>query len=213
MTKQESFSSNNYNKLCTTLSDIKSKSPCVKGWELLLRNSTEFKKDDPMSLMHIFKSNGIKDAVWALRCFDHKDYCLFLADVAESVLHIYERRFNSKAPREAIEAIRLYKTGEIGAKDLEVAADAAYVAYGDTCTTANAAYAANAAAYAAAYAADAAAAAAYAAYAASDAANAAYVAYAANAAAYAADATHAARLEKWAEIERLFSQHFGGQND
>jgi len=38
--------------------------------------------DIEVSLIQILESNGIQDAVWALRCFDYTDYCLFLADVA-----------------------------------------------------------------------------------------------------------------------------------
>jgi len=172
----------------TTLNEIKKHNPCADGWPKLLKSLNKTKSDDKeLDLMDILKSNGIKDAVWALRCFDYLDYCLFLADVAESVLHIYERKNKSKAPRSAIEAIREYRLGKIGKVQLKkaayTAADAAYAA------TADAADAAYAAAYAAAY----------------DAA--------ADATADAADAAYTAadvRSEKWKEIKVLFVKHFGG---
>ena len=126
------------NKMKTTLNEIKSKSPCGSGWRKLLASLDKTEADDdPIELMYILKSNGIQDAVWALRCFDFKDCCLFLADVAESVLPIYEKRGKSKAPREAIKIIRDYHAGNATRDDLK-----------------NAAYAAaDTAAYAAAYAA------------------------------------------------------------
>lgn len=95
--------------------------------------------DDEFTLIDVLNFNGIDDAIWCLRCFDYLDYCLFLAYVAESVLHIYENRFNSKAPRKAIEGIRDYKAVKITLKVLKVLSDAAH---------ADAAAAAAAAAYA-----------------------------------------------------------------
>ena len=174
----------------TTLNEIKKHHPCKSGWSTLLKSLNKTTSDDEsLDLMTILKSNGIEDAIWCLRCFDYLDYCLFLADVAESVLPIYEAKNESKAPRNAIAAIREYKAGNIDKDQLR--ATAAYAAY--AADAADAAVAADAA-YAAAYAA-------YAAYA----ADAAYAAVAAYAAAYAA-----ARKEKWHEIELLFIKHFSG---
>lgn len=78
--------------------------------------------------MYVLKSNGIEDAIWCLRCFNYLDYCLFLADIAESVLHIYERKYKNTAPRDAITAIREYKLGNIDKLALKNAYDAAYAA-------------------------------------------------------------------------------------
>jgi len=169
-----------------TLNKIKERHPCESGWKTLLKSLGKSKADDEeLELTYVLKSNGIEDAIWCLRCFDYLDYCLFLADVAESVLHIYERKNKSTAPRDAITAIREYKLGNIKKSDLKKAAAAAYAADAD-------AYAAAAAAYAA-YAYDAAAA--YAAAAAAD--------------AYAAYAAAAAGKKKWEGIEKLFVKHFG----
>jgi len=187
--------------MITTLNKIKDKHPCSDGWSKLLKSLGKTKTDDQdLDLMHILKSNGIQDAVWTLRCFDYLDYCLFLADIAENVLHIYEKNNDSKAPMLAIKAIRDYKKGVITKAQLSnaytAAADAAYTA-------------ADAAADAYADADAAADADADAAYAAAD--DAAYAAYAADAAAYAADADAAAAADAgWSDVERLFIKHFGG---
>ena len=180
-------------ELVTTLNKIETRRHCRDGWEKLLvgLGKTE-PDDDPLPLMKILELNGIEDAVWALQCFKYREYCLFLADVAESVLHIYESKYNSKAPRQAIQAIRDWHAGEIDDKALADAADSAYAA------AHAAAYATHADAYAAADAA----------------ANAAdaYAYAAADAAAYAAadDAADAAWEKKWRDVEALFVKHFGG---
>ena len=179
----------------TTLGKIWNFNPCGKdidsnGWGRLTKNLGTSNHNYEVSLDQILKSNGIKDATWALRCFNYKDYCLFLADVAESVLHIYEDKNTTSSPRNAIRAIRDYHAGSITKTELfTAAADAADAAYAaaaaaDAADAADAAYAAYAAA---ADAADAAADAAYAAYAAAD-----------------ADAY----AKKWQEIEELFIKHF-----
>lgn len=110
-----------------SLQQIKDKKPCKSGWETLLKSKGKTKADkDLFPITDILDSNGLDDAVWCLRCFEYKDYCLFLADVAESVLHIYEENNASKAPRDAINAIRDYHAGKISKGDLDAAVSAAY---------------------------------------------------------------------------------------
>jgi len=168
----------------TTLNIIKSHRPCKPGWDELLNSlNKETPDDEPLDLMHILESNGIKDAVWTLRCFDYLDYCLFLADVAERALFIYETKGVSDAPRKAIQAIRDYKVGLITKDDLIYAADSVY---DDADIAAFAAFAAVAAVYAV--------------YDNDDVDDTVY--------AYAADSdTDAARQKKWEEIEALFIKH------
>ena len=108
--------------------------------------------DTEVSVSKILKSNGIKDAFWALRCFDRKLTLPILADVAESVLYIFEEKYpEDKRPRLAIEACRKFAKGEISEQELKAAAAAAYATYAstDTTDTAYAAYAAYTAADAA----------------------------------------------------------------
>jgi len=161
--------------------------------------------DTEVTPIDILKYIGIKDAIWCLYAFKYRDYCLFLADVAESVLHIFEDEYpNDNRPRKAIEGIRLYHTGKVDKDELGIYATAAYAA------TADAATAAYATAVSTAGVALAAASSSYyaIAYGTSDAS--AYCAFDAASASvyYAADTTTAAREKKWKEIEELFIKHF-----
>ena len=68
-----------------------------------------------------------------------KNLRLFAADCAENVLHIFEAKFpDDDRPRTVIQAARAFARGEIGLREMQRAADAAYAAT----------YAADAAAYA-----------------------------------------------------------------
>lgn len=103
----------------TTLNEIKSHHPCSDGWVSLLRRLGKTKTDKkPLKLMTILKFNGIQDAVWALRCFDYSDTCLFQADVAESVLHVFESNTNSQVLRLTIRAISDFKARKITKNEL-----------------------------------------------------------------------------------------------
>ena len=186
--------------MTTTLNKIKAQSPCKNGWDVLLNHLGKTQAyDEPLSIATIIKSNGIQDAVWALRAVEgnDKEIKLFAADCAESVLHIYEKQYpNDDLPRKAIQAARDYANGVIGKDVLAAARTAARDAAGDAAGTAarDAAWdAAGTAAWAAAG--DAAWAAAWAA------AGAAAWAAAGDAAGNAAGAT------KWKEIELLLTKY------
>ena len=181
----------------TTLNEIRKYNPCKDRWEKLLKHLGKTKSDDaPLDFMTILEDIGIKDTCWCLRTKDYKDYCLFLADLAESVLHIYENKYaDDKRPRQAIQAIRNWKQELISDEQLKNYADAAYAAYANHVVyAANLAASANVAnvAYVAAYVADSA------------------NAYsAANATIYAANANDStAYAAAWNEIEQLFIKHF-----
>ena len=110
----------------TTLREIFKHGPCGRyckrrGWGLLLKNLGKTRADDePLDLMEILKSNGIADAVWALRCFEYRDCCLFLADIIESVLPIFEREHPSdNRPRLLIDGICDFYSGNITKEELE----------------------------------------------------------------------------------------------
>ena len=116
--------------MTTTLNKIKAHSPCEDGWAklLLFLNKTEA-DDEPLSIATIIQSNGIRDAVWAFRAVEGKDkeIRLFAADCAESVLHIYEKRYpNDDCPRKSIQAARDYANGVIGKDELAAARAAAW---------------------------------------------------------------------------------------
>ncbi len=177
----------------TTLNEIKKYDPCPSSWAKGLKYLNKSKADDePIDFMVIYEVMGIKDALWCLRTQDYRDYCLFLADVAELVLHIFEDVYpDNKAPRQAIEAIRDWYNGDITDKQLEEYASAARAA----CN-----YGANAAARAI-----------------SDAAH-AYAAVYGVAYATACDAAHAIAAysttydtvfdSSWRQIDKIFIKHF-----
>jgi hypothetical protein len=190
----------------TTFREIKNFSPCKAGWDKLMELNPEKDMDKEITILEILNHNGVRDAFWALKTQDYQDYCLILADIAESVLHIFEEKYpEDKRPREAIDAIRLWADKKITNQKLACYAAAANAAYDAAYDAADAAYnAAAAAAYAAADAAAAYAAAANAAYAAADAAyNAA--ADAAYNAAYAA--ANAAAATQWVKNEEILRKH------
>jgi len=159
------------------LERIKALSPCKDRLDNFIKyyGNRELTYGQFMGLKNIAQS----DKMWvAFRLMPKESIRLAAADIAETVLALYESKYpNDNRPRKAIEAARS------GDKN---AANAAYAA------TAYAYAAATAATYAAAYAAATAATdAAYAAYAAATAAT--YATYAADAAAtYATDAAYAA---------------------
>jgi len=172
-----------------TLNQIREHSPCKPSWEKLLKSFDKTKADDDeFPLVDIIERLDIQDAIWCLRVIGGFEPSLFSADVAESVLPIFEAYSDSSVVKDCIDAVRLFADGKITRDKLlekrRAAADAAYAAP----YAAAAAYAADAADAAAAYAADA--------------------AYAAAYAADAADAYADARKEKWSEIKRLFISRF-----
>jgi hypothetical protein len=118
----------------TTLNKIKSHRPCKDGWEKLLTylGKTEA-DDDELSIATIIESNGIADAIWALRAVDgyDKEIRLFAADCAESVLHLYESKYpGDDRPRKAIQTARDYANGLIYAAARDAALAAAWAAAG-----------------------------------------------------------------------------------
>src|SRR6056297_1815265 len=133
----------------TTFRELQSCHPCKDGWSLLCNNilKTDFPEypaswsqcqlseeqlDTEVSILEILESNGVEDAFWALRTQEYRDYCLILADIAESVLHIWEERYpNDNRPRLAVETIRKWYSGEATDQDLEVAAATATAAGAD----------------------------------------------------------------------------------
>ena len=132
----------------TTLAIIKSHLPCAEGWRKLTKALGTTEETTVISYAQILESNGIDDAIWALRC-DKMLAVEYALTCAESVLPIFEAEHpTDNRARAALESARLYlgdPTEENRVK-CSAAAAAAYAA-------ANATYAAYAAAYASAYAA------------------------------------------------------------
>lgn len=110
----------------TTLREILKHDPCGqyrkhRGWSLLLKNLNKTEADDePLDLMKILESNGIIDAVWALRCFHYRSCCLFIADIIESVLYIFEKEYpDDGRPRLLIDGVREFYAETITKEELE----------------------------------------------------------------------------------------------
>ena len=66
--------------LATTLNKIRKHEPCQGGWNKPLLSSLGKTKadDEHVTLEHILESNGINDAIWALRAVDGYDKAIRL---------------------------------------------------------------------------------------------------------------------------------------
>ena len=148
--------------LRTTLRLLKKHNACVEGYKKLRRSLPKgWDPDAPIDLMTILKSNGVADALLALRAVVPEEETardriarLMAADFAEHVLPIYERAYpGDERPRNAIAATRAFARGKITAEELAAkaaraarAADgAARAAYDADMAAARAAKAARAA--------------------------------------------------------------------
>ena len=92
--------------------------------------------DTPITLLHVLESNGIEDAIWALRATAEPTGKNMAAEMAirsaERVQYLFDKKFpNDSRIRECNEATRAYGRGEItlGAlREKQAAAAAAYSA-------------------------------------------------------------------------------------
>jgi len=139
----------------TTLNKIKSNRPCSEGWENLLTFLNKIKADDEeLDLLTILESNGLIDALWALKCVEgfDREIRLMACDFAESVIHLA----NDERCVNAIKISRDYTNGLATQEELNVANDAAWAArdaasYDARNAASYASYAAARAAWAASY--------------------------------------------------------------
>ena len=101
----------------TTLNKIRSRGPCVNGWEKLLTHLGKTKADDePLDLLTILDSNGIDDALWCFRAVEGCDkeirlYAVWCAGQVQrlmkdprsiDVLDVAERFANGTASNEEL---------------------------------------------------------------------------------------------------------------
>ena len=109
----------------TTLNKIREHLPCVRGWETLLTSLGKTKADDePLSFKAILDSNGIDDAIWALRSIDAPEVRLFAVRCVRQIQHLLadERSLH------ALDVSEAYAVGEVTEEELfaaEAAAEAA----------------------------------------------------------------------------------------
>jgi hypothetical protein len=96
----------------TTLNKILSKGPCEGGWYNLLQSLNKTQGDDePLSLVQIFKSNGLDDAIWALRTIEGRDkeIRLFAVSCARQVQHL----MTDPRSLHAIEVAERFANGQV----------------------------------------------------------------------------------------------------
>lgn len=130
----------------TTLNKIREHSPCCEGWRRLLTYLGKTNADDePLSFKSILDSNGLDDAIWALRSIDVPEVRLFAVRCVRQIQHLIsdERSLN------ALDVSEAYAVGE-ATKDELSAARAAARAAAEAAARAAAWYAAWDAAWAAA---------------------------------------------------------------
>lgn len=118
-------------KLTTTFKRLRSCNACKPRYTLLRTAlpAEEYRDDTPINLLTILETNGLDDALWALRATDQncdKIARLMAADFAEMVLPIWEAKYpEDKRPALAIETARDYANGLISAGQMgTIASDA-----------------------------------------------------------------------------------------
>lgn len=117
--------------LTTTLRELKNHHARDSRYMVLtesLGGEKNYGLDTELTLLQIRESNGLADAIWALRASNKPELARFIAaDFAEHVLDIFEKKYpNDKRPRLAIEAARMKKLdGDKAKKAADAAAAAA----------------------------------------------------------------------------------------
>ena len=104
------------------------------NWEDVYNSLSKEQQTKDIDFKFILESNGVKDTFWCLYTQPKKIRMLISADVAESILHIYEEQYpNDMRVRNCIQGVRDYCDGKITQERLNVlkqdAADAAYDVY------------------------------------------------------------------------------------
>lgn len=106
----------------TTLNKIREHGPCQSGWEKLLKHLRKHKADDePLSFKVILESNGLNDAIWALRTIDAPEVRLFAVRCVRQVQHLIEDAQSLRA----LDTAERYAVGEATEEELDAARAAA----------------------------------------------------------------------------------------
>jgi hypothetical protein len=132
-----------------TLNDIRYSTPCSDGWTKLLKHLGKTKGDDePLSLLTVLESNGLKDAIWCLRTEPTPERTQrFALAVVRRVEHL------NPAAKACNDVTERYLDGTATEAELDAAADAAdaaWAAWAADAAVAQAAAVASSAAWAAA---------------------------------------------------------------
>ena len=122
----------------TTLNKIRSRGPCVNGWENLLTHLGKTKADDePLDLLTILDSNGMDDALWCFRAVEgcDKEIRLYAVWCAQQAHHLM------KDPRsiDVLDVAERFANGTASNEELAAAGAAAWAAAWDAAWAARAA--------------------------------------------------------------------------
>ena len=108
----------------TTLNAIRKHSPCADGWAKLLRHLGKTQADDdPLPILTVLESNGLDDALWALRAVQGHDreIRLFAVWCARQVQHL----MTDKRSVDALDVAERFANGLASAAELAAAWSAA----------------------------------------------------------------------------------------
>ena len=106
----------------TTLNKIREHSPCREGWEKLLTSLGKTKADDePLSFKTILDSNGLDDAIWALRSIDAPEVRIFAVRCVRQIQHL----LTDERSLAALDVAEAYTVGQATEEELSAARDAA----------------------------------------------------------------------------------------
>jgi hypothetical protein len=111
----------------TTLNLIKEKDPCPDGWTKLLKGLGKTQADDePLTITKIIETNGIEDAIWALRAVDgyDREKRLFACWCCDQIAHL----ITDERSKNAVTVARKFANGEASREELAAAWDAASAA-------------------------------------------------------------------------------------
>lgn len=115
-------------KLATTLRLLRENNVCRDRYLHLRRALGKHYGDDrPISLLRVLRSNGLDDALWALRAVPPEQAVLrdkiarlLACDYAARVLHMRERAYpDDTRPRDCIVVARRFAVGRATAEELE----------------------------------------------------------------------------------------------
>ena len=108
----------------TTYRELKALCPCIDGCNnycTKIFGDNPVDQDKEITIMEILGKMEFdaENAFWALKTQGYRDICLLYAEIAEGVLSIFEAVCpNDKAPRNAIDAVRLWHSGKITDEEL-----------------------------------------------------------------------------------------------
>ena len=122
----------------TTLNAIREHAPCAEGWKKLLTYLGKTEADDePLSLLMILDSNGLDDAMWALRAVEgyDREIRLYAVWCARRVEHL----LTDQRSRDTLEVAERFARGRATREELAAACDTAAAAARDAAWAAAAA--------------------------------------------------------------------------